>query len=274
MLAAGSSTLSWTGLGVLGMAAGSFVVGAGASDMNQGWEEFFLGLSGDSTTQTRNGMSDLFYDGNDTIYHLSTGVAAFAGSLLTPYVNAQLAGKTGVTAAGSTAGNGKTAGTTVTQSATQGARATGTTTAGKATGVKPTVAEAAGGTVDDALEQFYDDIFESSYREQFDPIKEQAIVGMESGEGGTSLSFKTQKLLDSHFIKHGAEFGNITKEQYIQGANNLINSSGENILTKIRTNGDTIFYNVDTNEFAVKSAEGFIRTYFKPIDGLDYFIKQ
>ena len=167
MLAAGSSTLSWTGLGVLGMAAGGFVVGAGASDMNQGWEEFFLGLSGDSTTQTRNGMSDLFYDGNDTIYHLSTGFAAFAGSLLTPYVNAAY-GKTGVTA---TAGS----------------------TAGKTTGVKPTVAKTAGGTADDALEQFYDDIFESSYREQFDPVREQAIVG--SGEvtgGGSKTIYYTE----------------------------------------------------------------------------------
>lgn len=56
------------------------MIGAGVSDIDQGGEEFFLGMSGDSTTQTRNGMSDLFYDGNDTIYHLSTGVAAFAES--------------------------------------------------------------------------------------------------------------------------------------------------------------------------------------------------
>lgn len=56
-------------------------------------------------------MSDLFYDGNDTIYHLSTGAASFAGSMMTPYVNG-VYGKAGVTAAGSTAGNGETAGTT------------------------------------------------------------------------------------------------------------------------------------------------------------------
>ena len=53
--------------------------------------------------------------------------------------------------------------------------------AGKPTVTEPAVAEAAGGTADDALEQFYDDIFESSYGEQFDPVKEQAIVGMEGG---------------------------------------------------------------------------------------------
>lgn len=70
------------------MGASIFVAGAGASDMNQGAEEFFLGMSGGSTMPTRNGMSDLFHDGNDTIYHLSTGTVAFAESMLTPYVNA------------------------------------------------------------------------------------------------------------------------------------------------------------------------------------------
>lgn len=130
-----------TPIGVLGMGAGVFVVGAGASDMNQGAEEFFLGMSGDGTTPTRNGMSDLFYDGNDSIYHLSTGTAAMAGSMLTPYVNG-VYGKAGVTAAGSTAGNAQTAGRTVTESG-----------AGKPAVIKPTAAEAAGGTADDALEQ-------------------------------------------------------------------------------------------------------------------------
>lgn len=38
------------------------------------------------------------------------------------------------------------------------------------------------------MEQFYDDIFESSYGEQFDPVKEQAIAGMESVEGGAYAS--------------------------------------------------------------------------------------
>lgn len=67
------------------------------SNLNQGAEKFFLGMSGDSTTPIRNGMSNLFYDGNDTIYHLSTETALFAGSMLAPYVNG-VYGKAGVTA--------------------------------------------------------------------------------------------------------------------------------------------------------------------------------
>ena len=91
-------------------------------------------------------------------------------------------------------------------------------------------------------------------------------------EGGSN--FRNQDLLDSHYNKHGNEFGNITKEQYLQGANDLINSTSDDILTKTRANGDIIYYNPLTNEFAVKSADGYIRTYFKPSDGLDYFNRQ
>ncbi|MBO8172923.1 MAG: hypothetical protein H0Z33_13670 [Bacillaceae bacterium] len=67
------------------------------------------------------------------------------------------------------------------------------------------------------------------------------------------------------------EFGNITKDQYLQGARNLVSSTpGGNILTKTRTNGDKLVYNKATNEFGVVSKDGVLRTYFKPKDGIDY----
>lgn len=87
-------------------------------------------------------------------------------------------------------------------------------------------------------------------------------------------NFRTQQLLDSHYVKHGAEFGNITKEQYLAAANKLLNSSGANILKKTEPDGDILIYNTDTNEFLVLSYDGFIRTYFKPSDGIDYFNRQ
>ena len=97
-------------------------------------------------------------------------------------------------------------------------------------------------------------------------------TGGGGGQGGSK--FRNQDLLDSHYNKHSSEFGNISKEQYLQGANDLINSTSDDILTKTRANGDIIYYNPSTNEFAVKSADGCIRTYFKPSDGLDYFNRQ
>jgi RHS repeat-associated protein len=89
-------------------------------------------------------------------------------------------------------------------------------------------------------------------------------------EGTGKAGFKTQELLDSHFEKHAAEFGNITKEQYLKGAQDLVSSKpGGNILTKTRSNGDILFYNKANNEFAVKASDETIRTYFKPTDGVD-----
>ena len=88
MLAAASATVSWTGLGFFGMGAGIITASAGASDIQQGIEEFSLGWSGDSTTRTTNGLCDMLYGGNENIYHVSTGISSMAGNMLTPYVNA------------------------------------------------------------------------------------------------------------------------------------------------------------------------------------------
>jgi len=42
----------------------------------------------------------------------------------------------------------------------------------------------------------------------------------------------------------------------------------------VRENGDIIYYNQTTNEFAVKTIEGIIRTFFKPSAGIEYFNRQ
>lgn len=95
-----------------------------------------------------------------------------------------------------------------------------------------------------------------------------------TAKNDSGFTFRNSELLDSHYTKHGQEFGNITKDQYLNQANNLFGTSGKNILTKTRANGDVVFYNTTTNEFGVKSSDGFIRTYFKPTDGIDYFNQQ
>ena len=91
-------------------------------------------------------------------------------------------------------------------------------------------------------------------------------------------TFKTDDLLDSHYKKHvveQGEFGNITKDQYLKGAQDFVNSKpGGDVLTKTRTNGDNIFYNKATNEFAVTDKSGSIKTYFKPTNGLEYYNAQ
>ncbi len=87
--------------------------------------------------------------------------------------------------------------------------------------------------------------------------------------------FRSEKLFDSHYEKHGAEFGDITQDEYLDLANELINAEGENILHKTeKEDGDFLYYDTETNEFLVLSMDGYIRTFFKPSAGLDYWERQ
>ena len=85
---AGAGT-SFTGLGFAGMIAGAVTSMSGSGDVVQGYQEIRLGRDNDRTTRTGNLVRDTLYDGNDTIYHLSTGTAAIAGLALKPYVMAK-----------------------------------------------------------------------------------------------------------------------------------------------------------------------------------------
>lgn len=38
--------------------------------------------------------------------------------------------------------------------------------------------------------------------------------------------------------------------------------------------GDDVYYLEKTNEFVIVSTDGYIRTYFYPSDGIDYFNRQ
>lgn len=89
--------------------------------------------------------------------------------------------------------------------------------------------------------------------------------------------FANQKLFEEHYQKHVVtqqEFGDITEEEYLKLANDLLNATGDNILTKTEDDGDMMFYDVDTNEFAVMRPDGVIRTFFKPSAGIDYWNRQ
>ena len=101
------------------------------------------------------------------------------------------------------------------------------------------------------------------------------------GGGGQKLlaagwSFKAGQL-DEHFAKHAAEWGvgNITKSGYLKRAQSLLSKKpGGKILGHKRSNGDILRYNTKTNEFAVGSANGTIRTLFRPARGMEYWSKQ
>jgi pyocin large subunit-like protein len=79
--------------------------------------------------------------------------------------------------------------------------------------------------------------------------------------------------LEAHFLKHGAQFGGITQEQYLEGARALLDADAEgDVLEKIRRNGDVEHFRVSTGEFAVMTRRGRIRTYFKT--DYEYWLRQ
>jgi len=89
--------------------------------------------------------------------------------------------------------------------------------------------------------------------------------------------FRSAKLLNQHFEKHGAEFdGDFdyeTAQDYEKGASDVINNS-EALHKTEAEDGDGVYYIEATNEFVILSTDGYIRTYFRPNGGIDYYNRQ
>lgn len=89
--------------------------------------------------------------------------------------------------------------------------------------------------------------------------------------------FRNKKLLNQHFEKHGEEFaddfGYNSAAEYEKGASDVINNSSALHKTEAE-DGDGVYYIEDTNEFVILSTDGYIRTYFRPNGGIDYYNRQ
>lgn len=89
----------------------------------------------------------------------------------------------------------------------------------------------------------------------------------------TRYYFRNDKLLTQHYEKHGIEMGFDSKESYEKAASDVINNP--KALYKLEAeDGDHVYYVEDTNEFAILSPDGYIRTYFLPSAGKAYFDRQ
>lgn len=85
--------------------------------------------------------------------------------------------------------------------------------------------------------------------------------------------FRSKKLLNQHYEKHGIEMGFDSKEEYQAAASDVINNP--KALTKTeKEDGDYVYYVEETNEFVILSLDGYIRTYFNPNGGRKYFDRQ
>lgn len=87
------------------------------------------------------------------------------------------------------------------------------------------------------------------------------------------ITFRNDKLLDQHYEKHGIEMGFASAQEYELAAYKVIINS--ETLHKIEAeDGDDVYYLEETNEFVVVSRDGYIRTYFNPSAGIDYYNRQ
>lgn len=88
-----------------------------------------------------------------------------------------------------------------------------------------------------------------------------------------SYYFRNKRLLNDHYNKHGIEMGFESATDYEKAASDVVNN--ENALHKTEAeDGDDVYYIEDTNEFVIVSTDGYIRTYFNPSGGIDYFNRQ
>jgi pyocin large subunit-like protein len=84
--------------------------------------------------------------------------------------------------------------------------------------------------------------------------------------------FRNQHLLDDHFERYGRAFGPITERQYLRLAQQLRDSHlGKYILESKRQAGGVSRFDVKRGYFGSYDADGTIRTFFIPPDGIHYF---
>lgn len=85
-------------------------------------------------------------------------------------------------------------------------------------------------------------------------------------------NFKSKKLLESHYNKHKAEFGNISLEEYLEIGRRVLSTKKESI-KGFRKKDYIVKYDTLENVFcSVKN--GKILTIFKPERGLGYYERQ
>lgn len=90
-----------------------------------------------------------------------------------------------------------------------------------------------------------------------------------------SVGFANSERLEEHYQKHGAEFGRITKQDYLHQAQLLRDAAvGGPILETVRHDGVLTRFDRQTGAFIAVNPNGVIRTFFKPNDGERYWRRQ
>lgn len=92
---------------------------------------------------------------------------------------------------------------------------------------------------------------------------------------GGGAGFRTQHLLQEHYARHGKDFGQITIEQYLHLAQQLRDAhAGKSVLESKRPTGGGAKFDRRRGWFVSYDADGTLRTFFVPKDGIHFFESQ
>ena len=86
-------------------------------------------------------------------------------------------------------------------------------------------------------------------------------------------TFRNEESLESHYQKHGIEMGYSSATEYEEAASNVVNNP-EALHKNEKEDNDDVYYLEEANEFVIVSTDGYIRTYFYPDSGIEYYNKQ
>ncbi len=91
----------------------------------------------------------------------------------------------------------------------------------------------------------------------------------------STVGFRSHDQLADHYAKHGAEFGAISIEAYLQRAQALRDAPvGGEVREIERDDGVTTRFDRASGAFIAFGRDGAIRTFFRPADGEAYFLRQ
>lgn len=104
-------------------------------------------------------------------------------------------------------------------------------------------------------------------------VSEANDFGKDSAPQYIEYRFRNAKLKNQHYEKHGIEMGFASADAYEIAAADVANS--REALHKLEAeDGDDVYYIERTNEFVIVSKDGYLRTYFNPSRGIDYYNRQ
>jgi pyocin large subunit-like protein len=92
----------------------------------------------------------------------------------------------------------------------------------------------------------------------------------------TAVGFRNAEALREHYSKHGREFGQITRAEYLFMAQELrdTDADGQKVIVAFRPDGVVTKFDRRDGEFIAYNRNKVIRTFFKPGDGERYFHRQ